>query len=228
MDDNPKECRETEAQAPAVLALALPADADEIPEFLRHVWAFDRARVTEEDRRRPELYAQKAQRARAAQSAASLEEFLQSLGLEITIEPMRPEQVARVAQLTQRTNQMNAGGIRRSEDELRALEDAECLTVSVKDRFGDYGLTGAMVYRAIGDALHADTFLLSCRALGRGVEHRMAARLGEIALARGLARVEIRFQLTRRNRPARLFLDVDRRACFEGERGGGDPLQAAG
>src|SRR5262249_16450645 len=96
-------------------------------------------------------------------------------------------------------------------DELRALSEsdtaAECLAVSVKDKFGDYGLTGAMVFRDIGDVLVTDTFLLSCRALGRGVEHRMAARLGEIALERGLARIEIKFQRTQRNRPARLFLD---------------------
>lgn len=207
VDDNPKECSETQAQAPAVLALPLPSEAAEIPEFLRHVWAFDRARVTEEDRRRPELYAQRAQRAKAAQSAGSLDEFLQGLGLEIAIEPMRPAQVARVAQLTQRTNQMNAGGIRRTEDELRAMEDAECLAVSVKDRFGDYGLTGVMIFREIGGTLTADTFLLSCRALGRGVEHRMAARLGEIALERGLGRVAIQFHMTQRNRPARLFLE---------------------
>src|SRR5579863_2869632 len=51
VDDNPKECTEAQATAPEVLALALPADPVEIPVFLRHVWAFDRARVTAEDTR---------------------------------------------------------------------------------------------------------------------------------------------------------------------------------
>ena len=69
----------------------------------------------------------------------------------------------------------------------------ECLTVHVTDRFGSYGLTGAMLFRADVPALVVDTFLLSCRALGRGVEHRMVARLGEIALERGLEAVEIPF-----------------------------------
>jgi FkbH-like protein len=206
VDDNPKECTEAQADAPEVLALPLPAAAEDIPEFLRHVWAFDRARVTEEDRRRGQVYRQRAERARAERAAPSLEAFLESLQLQVTIAPMRPEQVARVAQLTQRTNQMNCTLVRRSEAEVRAL-DAEVLAVDVKDRFGGYGLTGVAAFRVEGETLAVDTFLLSCRVLGRGVEHRMVARLGEIALERRLQRVEIPFVAGQRNRPAALFLE---------------------
>jgi FkbH-like protein len=204
VDDNPKECTETLASAPAVLTLPLPADASEIPAFLRHVWAFDRARVTEEDQRRAEMYGQRAERARAERSAGNLGEFLASLQLEVAISPVLPGQLARVAQLTQRTNQMNASTIRRTEADVRGLD---CWTVTVKDRFGDYGLTGVMILRTERGALVAETFLLSCRALGRGVEHRMFARLGEIARERGLAMVEIPFVESQRNRPARMFLE---------------------
>jgi FkbH-like protein len=205
VDDNPKEADEACAGASAVLALALPARAAEIPEFLRHVWAFDRAQVTAEDRRRPELYAQRAARTEAERSAASLEDFLASLDLKVQIAPMTLADTDRVAQLTQRTNQMNATCMRRSTAEIQRLA-AECLTVRVTDRFGSYGLTGAMIFRVERNALVVDTFLLSCRALGRGVEHRMVARLGEIAMERGVARVEIPFVEGQRNRPAWLFL----------------------
>ena len=206
VDDNPKECDEAQAGAPEALALPLPADPADIPEFLRHVWAFDRARVTAEDRERARLYEQRAERARSERAAGSLEAFLAGLKLVVSIAPMRPDQVARVAQLTRRTNQMNATLIRRSEAEIQAL-DAEVLTVEVADRFGSYGLCGVMIYRCMGRALAVDTFLLSCRALGRGVEHRMVARLGEIARERGLERVEIPFAAGQRNRPAALFLE---------------------
>jgi FkbH-like protein len=206
VDDNPKEVREVQAGAPQALALLLPASAEEIPAFLAHVWAFDRARVTEEDRRRGEMYAQRAERARAARSSASLEEFLASLELDVRIAPLEPAQVERVAQLTTRTNQMNATCIRRTAAEISRLSE-ECLTVHVTDRFGSYGLSGAILFRAAGQALAVDTFLLSCRALGRGVEHRMVARLGEIALERGLETVEIPFVAAQRNRPALLFLE---------------------
>jgi FkbH-like protein len=206
VDDNPKECNEAQAGAPEVLALPLPADPAAIPEFLKHVWAFDRARVTEEDRRRAELYRQRAERQRAQQATGNLEEFLAGLGLEIAIAPMLPEQVARVAQLTQRTNQMNTTLVRRTEAEVQAL-DAEVLTVEVSDRFGSYGLTGVAIFHCGADALTVDNFLLSCRVLGRGVEHRLIARLGEIAKERGLARVEIPFVAGQRNRPAAMFLE---------------------
>ncbi len=138
-------------------------------------------------------------------SSASLEEFLASLKLEVAIAPMEAAQADRVAQLTQRTNQMNATCIRRTAAEIQRLA-AQCLTVKVTDRFGSYGLTGVILFRIEGAALVVDTFLLSCRALGRGVEHRMVAHLGEIALERGLERVELPFVEGQRNRPALLFL----------------------
>jgi FkbH-like protein len=206
IDDNPKEVEEVQAGAPQVLALLLPPRAAEIPAFLAHVWAFDRARVTGEDRRRGEVYAQRAERARAARTSPSLEDFLASLQLEVTIAPMQPAQLDRVAQLTQRTNQMNATCIRRTAAEIQRLSE-ECLTVHVTDRFGSYGLTGAIIFRVAASALVVDTFLVSCRALGRGVEHRMVARLGELALDRKLQTVEIPFVAAQRNRPALLFLE---------------------
>jgi acyl carrier protein len=97
--------------------------------------------------------------------------------------------------------------MRRTEAGIQALAGAECLTVEVNDRFGSYGLTGVMIFRIETAALVVDTFLLSCRALGRGVEHRMVARLGEIAKEQGLERVEIPFVPGQRNQPAWLFLN---------------------
>ncbi|HXM43195.1 MAG TPA: HAD-IIIC family phosphatase [Bryobacteraceae bacterium] len=210
VDDNPRECREVEAAYPQVPSLALPARDEEILEYLRHVWAFDRLRVTEEDRARPAMYAQELDRQRAEKQAANLGDFLRSLQLEVRIAPMPPKDLARVAQLTQRTNQMNFTTVRRSESDIQALLEsgkAECLAVHVSDRFGSYGLAGAMIFRGGVDAISIDTFLLSCRALGRGVEHRMLAALGQLARQRGLAAVEARYVRSQRNRPALLFLE---------------------
>jgi len=210
VDDNPTECAEVQANCPEVLCLQLPTERDRIPAFLRHVWAFDRLRATAEDRERAALYLQEIERGRLEKKSASLEEFLAALNLQIEIAPMRPEQLPRVSQLTQRTNQMNFSCIRRSENEIQALlrdGKAECLTVDVRDRFGSYGLVGVMIFEAREDALALDTFLLSCRALGRGVEHRMLARLGQTALERGLSRVDARFVRMPRNSPALKLLE---------------------
>jgi acyl carrier protein len=105
---------------------------------------------------------------------------------------------------------MNFSTVRRTEADLQALLRSgshECLTVEVSDRFGGYGLTGVAIMETVRDALIVDTFLLSCRVLGRGVEHRLLARLGELALEKRLRWVDVPFVPTQRNRPALLFLE---------------------
>jgi FkbH-like protein len=216
VDDNPKECTEAQSGCPEVLVLPLPSDAREIRAFLRHVWVFDRARVTTEDRQRAAMYAQQAERVRLERSAPSLEDFLASLRLVVTIGKPGPDQWSRVAQLTQRTNQMNLTCVRRTETEVERLPGAECLAVEVSDRFGSYGLTGVMIYRVEAPALVVDTFLLSCRVLGRGVEHRMLAYLGRTALDLGLDSVVLPFAPAQRNKPAQLFLESVAQAFAEG------------
>ena len=209
VDDDPKECTQVQSALPEVLAIPLPREDSAIPSLLDHIWAFDRARVTDEDRRRPELYAQRAERVRAERAAASLEEFLASLDLHVAIAPMADHELTRVAQLTARTSQMNTSCARRTESDLRALcaqPGWQCQTVNVRDRFGDYGLTGVLLFRADAGSLAVDTFLLSCRALGRGVEQRMIARLGEIAREMKLPRISIPFRVQARNQPALQFL----------------------
>lgn len=209
IDNSAAECAEVQADSPDVLAIALPSDAGGYASFLSHLWALDRWSTTSEDRGRAKMYAQEAERARAGRQAANLEEFLASLNLRVDIAPMTEDQLPRVAQLTVRTSQMNFTSVRRSESEIQNLlrsQGYECLTATVEDRFGSYGLTGVMLFRANGGVLAVDTFLLSCRALGRGVEHRMLARLGEIAKERRLAEVEIPFSPSPRNRPAGALL----------------------
>jgi thioesterase domain-containing protein len=76
----------------------------------------------------------------------------------------------------------------------------------VTDRFGSYGLVGVMIWSPTDQSLEVDTFLLSCRVLGRGVEHQMLAHLGKIALQRGLDHVSLRLRASPRNQPALNFL----------------------
>lgn len=209
LDDDAKECGEVQARLPAVLTLPLPHESCEIPRFLRHVWAFDRLRATAEDRQRTAAYQQSRQRQNLAERSTSLADFLRALKLEVRISPATAEQAPRIAQLTQRTNQMNASTARRTESEIRALMANpawHCFAVQVCDRFGDYGLVGVILCRTEADTLTADTFLLSCRALGRGVEHRMLAHLGKVALARGLQKVDVPFRESAKNLPALSFL----------------------
>lgn len=206
IDDNPKECAEVEEELPEVLTLPLPEPIEGTPQFLGHVWAFDHPVVTDEDRQRSEYYARNAEYANEVRRAGSLGEFLRSLNLRVTIAPMTTAQLPRAAQLTQRTNQFNLTTIRRTEADLEAL-DAEILTAEVSDRFGDYGLVGLILLRASGVEWRVDTMLLSCRALGRGVEHRMLAHVGQAAVAGGIETVVVPYERTAKNAPACRFLE---------------------
>jgi len=210
IDDDPVPCAEVQANCPEVLTLQLPQESSRIPEFLNHVWAFDRLKITGEDEKRTALYKQNVERERVRKESLSFEGFLASLGLKIQISELQPQNIERVSQLTQRTNQFNFTTVRRSESEIQALcqaGESECLIVKVSDRFGDYGLVGVVIFRAGSEAIDVDTFLLSCRTLGRGVEQQMLAKLGEIAQKRGLDHVDVTFIDSGKNRPASDFLE---------------------
>lgn len=209
VDDNPIECAEVEAQCPEVLTLLLPQDAEEIPAFLRGVWAFDHWKTTSEDAKRTEMYRQNAEREGIRKQAATLDDFLAGLELKLDIHSMQETDLPRVSQLTERTNQFNFTTIRRSESEIAHFIErgGECWVVNLRDRFGDYGLVGVILFSAQDSMLIVDTLLLSCRALGRKVEHNMLSQLGQAALDRGLQRVQVKFVRTKKNLPALDFLD---------------------
>jgi FkbH-like protein len=211
LDDNPMECAEVQAACPEVLTLQLPQPVDRLPGFLKHLWAFDHAKVTEVDRKRTEMYRQGQERDQLRRQALTLADFLAGLGLEVQIRAMLPEHLDRVAQLTERTNQFNFTTVRRSETAIQQLYqtgELECCVVEVRDRFGDYGLVGVLLFREQKQSLEVDTFLLSCRVLGRGVEYRMLNYLGQLAQTGGLRGVDIRVVPTKKNQPAREFLEA--------------------
>jgi FkbH-like protein len=209
VDDNPVECAEVEANCPKVLTLQLPGDPDLIPQFLDHCWVFDHPKLTLEDRNRAQMYRQSHEREQLRSRSTNLNEFLGGLELKIRIEPLTDEHLPRAAQLILRTNQFNCTTLRRTEADIRQLMTrAEILTVSVSDRFGDYGLTGVVIFEQKENSLDVETFLLSCRVLARGVEHRIIARLGELALERKLEWVEIHFNPSAKNKPAFDFLQA--------------------
>jgi FkbH-like protein len=210
VDDDPVECAEIRTELPEILTVQLPVRAEDIPRFLRHIWAFDHLTATQEDRARAASYTQNAARARLRKKALTFGEFLAGLDLEVRTGPMAPANLARVAQLTTRTNQFNCTAIRRCESEIQRIlssGELECLVVHVKDRFGDYGLVGTVMFAATAESITVETFLLSCRVLGRGVEHRVLRELGRMAKNRGIEYIDIRFSPTGRNQPALDFLN---------------------
>jgi FkbH-like protein len=211
LDDDSKECAEVRSELPEVATLQIPHRTQGLARFLDHAWIFDRLdATTAEDRQRSKLYAEQVQRTRFERQANDLREFLAGLRLEILFAPVTAETLPRAAQLTQRTNQMNFTLHRFSEAELKSALDSgslEAFTVSVSDRFGSYGLVGIALFRDHGDAFTLEDFLLSCRALGRGVEHKMLAHVAGVAANRGHDTLKVNVRRGPRNQPAFHFLE---------------------
>lgn len=213
IDDSEIECAEVRAGCPAVMAFKFPSSEPEVGHFLSHVWPFDHLVVTADAKRRTQQYRQNRERHEAMRSAGRLGNFLDSLELTVNVTAMVNSQLARVAELVQRTNQFNLTGIRRNAGELEALwksRDVDVRVVDVRDRFGDYGLVGVLILRWAESCLHVDTFVLSCRVLGRGVEHRILRELAGPAEHRGAQSLILRLRPTARNQPAADFLT----SCF--------------
>jgi FkbH-like protein len=211
IDDNPVECAEVRASCPEVLALEWPQDCEQALRLLRHTWELDSVEGTKEDKRRSQLYREEFHRQELKAESLSFRDFINSLDLNVDIALLAPEDLRRASQLTLRTNQFNFTTRRREESDMQSLvagERHEIRTVKVRDRFGDYGLVGLIIAEARNETLVVDTFLLSCRVLGRGVEHRMASELGRLALAGGSKSVRLRVEATQRNAPARAFLEA--------------------
>jgi FkbH-like protein len=208
LDDNPVECAQMRAELPQVVTIQAPAE-HEMTTFLSHLWIFDKLITTAEDAGRTKMYRENSARRAMESSVGDIGRFLAALELKIDIAAPSDDEWPRLEQLTQRTNQFNFTTRRRSARELKALlaAGAHVLRVRVSDRFGDYGLVGGMIARADPNQLSVDTLLLSCRVLGRGVEHAMLRHLGQVAHALGLGEVSLPYIATARNVPARAFAD---------------------
>ncbi len=192
IDDNPRECELVRQQCPQCDVFCLPEKPYLIPRFLESVPGLECVSLTEEDSRRGEMYQAQLVRGQTAAKFQNLQDFWKDLELEVRIEPAQPFSIPRIAQLTQRTNQMNMTTRRYNESQVEALAaDPKWRVVSVaaKDRFGDHGIIGVMFIRLDGEHCHIDNFLMSCRVLGMNIEQYMiayAAAVGRQARAKTL------------------------------------------
>lgn len=207
LDDNPVEVAEVAASCPQVLSIVV--DLHPGGTRIDHLWPLDCAASTTEDSRRVASYRNNLSRQRELEKAGDFASFIEGLNLRILVEDPCETNLARLAQLTERTNQFNINNVKRSGAELMeraALQTGAVRAFQVSDKFGDYGIVGLLSVHREGPDLLVDTFLMSCRVLGRGVEHRMIAEVGRLALELGATNVRIPVRSTDRNLPVRQFL----------------------
>ena len=208
LDDNPFEREQMRRALPEVLVIDLPNEPMQYAFAIRDFQPFERLTLSSEDRDRTLLYSKQQERTKAEERFQSKEDFFRYLQQEAEIEPATPTSIARIAQLTQKTNQFNLTTRRYSEQQIAEMASNptwEVLSVRVKDRFGDHGLVGVAITHDERDACEIDTFLLSCRVIGRSVETGLVSYIAQSARARGRKRLAGRFLPTKKNTPAAEF-----------------------
>jgi FkbH-like protein len=208
LDDNPAEREQVRSTLPEVTILDLPADPLAYAATVRDCPAFERLTLSSEDQQRTTLYAAQRERSHAEQSFQSKEDFFRYLEQEAEVAPVAPATLARVAQLTQKTNQFNLTTRRYSEQQIAdmaARPGWHILSINVRDRFGDHGLVGVAITYDEANTCEIETFLLSCRVIGRAVETALLSHLAQTAKTRGRQRLVGRFAPTKKNAPARDF-----------------------
>ena len=205
LDDNPFERAAVRAMSPEVMVPELPEDPADYVKALVELNLFETTAFSAEDAARSTLYRQEAQRRMAETTAASFEDYLLSLDMTIEVSRFAPEQINRITQLLQRSNQFNLTTQRHNQAQCEAMmQDVEgCwpLTATLRDRFGDHGLISVVVARpdrGAGVVVISD-WLMSCRVLTRGVEEYLMNEVVERARELGMTTVTASYVPTAKN-----------------------------
>ena len=207
-DDSPVEREWMRSRMPEVAVIDVPTDPLRYAAALDAAELFDTLVLTAEDRERSALYRQDEGRSQLLASSGSVDDFLRALEVRVEIGPIDATTLPRVGQLLGKTNQFNVTTRRHSAADLERMlsEGAIGLWLRARDRFGDNGLVGVAIARqeSAGDWI-IDSFLLSCRVLGRGVEHALLSAITRKAIERGARRMLGEFIPTAKNAPAAGF-----------------------
>ncbi len=203
VDDNPVECEAIRQHLPSVAVLAVPIEEPwTLPCLLARQPFFDTLAVTRDDTHRLHEYKAQAQREELATSSGSRDEFLASLDIVCTFSSALDAPLARAVQLLAKTNQFNLTTRRHSAADIQhfaSTPGGQALVVRVRDRFGDAGVVGLALATTSSGRCLIDSFLLSCRVIGRGIETALLARIAQNAAASGATTLAGEFLPSKKN-----------------------------
>ena len=214
-DDNPVERGIVRQFVPVVAVPEVPEDPAWYTRCLSDAGYFEAIAFSQDDWQRTEQYLANSQRKKLEQTAHSIDSFLEKLNMKMTVAPVDTVSLARTTQLINKSNQFNLTTRRYTESQIKQMcEDPNilCLQVRLKDNFGDNGIISVIIAKpaivqsaplsAIPNSeeiLHIDTWLMSCRVLGRQVEQALLNILSEQAHKRGYHLLEGEYISTKKN-----------------------------
>ncbi len=208
-DDDKINQERIKQEFPEVLTLELPDDPSQFVPILKDLNDFNVLQRTDEDKKRGEMYSQQKKRQNLERTISNLDDFLKELDIRVKIKNSTDFLIPRISQLTLKTNQFNLTTKRYQEEEIRNLSKDTNFSVGcaqVLDKFGDNGITGVYIVKKNEDSWLIDTFLLSCRIIGRGVEHAILSEILKDAKTNGIKEIKAQFIPTQKNKPAENFL----------------------
>jgi FkbH-like protein len=214
IDDSEYECSLVESELPAVEVIRAPKSPIELARCLDRVARLEVLSLTAEDREKAQMYAEERQRheleAEFTTSGHDLQSYLRSLQMKMQVRIDDDSQVPRLAQLTQKTNQFNLTTRRYSEQRIQEYIDSPDFLVgcfSLTDIFGNSGVVGlVIIHREGGCRASLDTFLMSCRVIGRRAESAFLETIMRLLAAEGIDDVRAEFLPTAKNALAKDFL----------------------
>ena len=172
---------------------------------------FNVLKITDEDKTRNKMYLEQRKRSELKTQVGNLEEFLKQMGISVHIKNADDFTIPRISQLTLKTNQFNLTTRRYQEEDIRKfLQNSEKIVgcAQIQDKFGDNGITGAYIINKDNEQQWTiDTFLLSCRVIGRGIEDGILCHIIEKARKDGINQVRGEYIKTQKNKPAENFFE---------------------
>lgn len=217
MDDNPVEVGEVKELVPEVAVILVPSDVSRLPGVIKNVPYFFKTAVTEEDRNKTILYQQNKQREQLKSSFSSLQDYLKSLNTEVVIRPAGENDIERVRQLFVKTNQFNLTTIRYDQDAILSfLKDNSysLILIEVRDKYGDLGITGLSLVEYRDSSARIDSFILSCRVLGRNIESVFLNAVKEMCSKQeNVASITAGYFLTAKNKQTENFYENEGFTC---------------
>ena len=210
VDDNPAE-REIISQQVKGTAVPEIGNPEEYIRVLDHSGFFEVTRLSEDDRNRNEMYKANAMRKQQEQSFADYKDYLKSLEMKAVIAPFEPIYMARIAQLTNKSNQFNLTTKRFSQSEIESIAaDAKYITLygKLEDKFGDNGVVSVVIGETKGDVLHIRLWLMSCRVLKRDMEYAMMDTLVDKCKERGINTIYGYYYPTAKNAMVKEFYSL--------------------
>ena len=209
-DDDPINRELIRESMPEITTPELPHDPSLYSEVIQSLHDFSTFQITSEDTNRGQMYLEQKQRTESQNSISDISEFLKTLNLEIEIKKTNSFTIPRISQLTLKTNQFNLTTKRYHEDQIKKFSEDKNILIGcaqIRDKFGDNGITGVFIVEKTNyDEWFLDTFLLSCRVMGREAEKAILYFILNEAKNNNIKRLKAKFIPTEKNKPIENFL----------------------